>query len=175
MLYQITLQLEHEHSIDSNMIDLLLEWNAEDPVSTYEDNRNTYLSNTSNTYGQGNRNPFIDNPNLATQIWGGAVAEDRWNTVPDTENPTAPTNLTSSNNTNTTIDLIWTASTDNVAVTLYDIYVDGAAYSTSTVNSATVSGLTINTTYNFTVYAKDAAGNKSTVSNTETAYNYKYY
>ena len=66
---------------DSNMVQLFLEWNAEDPVSQYEDNRNTYLGNTSNTYGQGNRNPFIDNPYLATVIWGGPVAENRWPTV----------------------------------------------------------------------------------------------
>lgn len=65
-------------SSDSNMIALLLQWNAEDPVSEYEDRRNTYLGNASNTYGQGNRNPFIDNPYLATVIWGGPTAENRW-------------------------------------------------------------------------------------------------
>ncbi len=156
------------NSIDSNMIDLLLEWNAEDPVSTYEDNRNDYLENTSNTYAQGNRNPFIDNPNLATQIWGGPVAEDRWNTIPDTENPTTPTNLVASNITNTTVDLAWTVSTDNSSVSKYEIFVDGTLYTTSTTNSKTVTGLTKNTAYDFTVYAKDAAGNTSTVSNTET-------
>ena len=66
---------------DSNMITLFLQWNAEDPVSPYEDNRNTYLGNTSNTYGQGNRNPFIDNPYLATVIWGGPTAQNRWPNV----------------------------------------------------------------------------------------------
>ena len=65
-------------AIDPNMIDLFLDWNAEDPVSEFEESRNNYLENTSNTYGQGNRNPFIDNPYLATRIWGGAVAEDIW-------------------------------------------------------------------------------------------------
>ena len=66
---------------DTNMIQLFLQWNAEDPVSLYEDNRNTYHGNTANTYAQGNRNPFIDNPYLATVIWGGPVAENRWPTV----------------------------------------------------------------------------------------------
>lgn len=66
------------NTTDANMIDLLLQWNAEDPVSIYEDQRNTYLGNASNAYGQGNRNPFIDNPYLATLIWGGPVAENRW-------------------------------------------------------------------------------------------------
>jgi endonuclease I len=68
-------------SNDTNMIQLFLQWNAEDPVSLYEDNRNTYHGNTTNTYGQGNRNPFIDNPYLATVIWGGPTAENRWPTV----------------------------------------------------------------------------------------------
>ena len=66
---------------DINMIDIFLRWNAEDPVSQYEDNRNTYLGNTSNSWAQGNRNPFIDNPYLATVIWGGVAAENRWPTV----------------------------------------------------------------------------------------------
>ena len=47
-------------SSDINMPNLLLQWNSEDPVSQYEDNRNTYLGNALNTYSQGNRNPFID-------------------------------------------------------------------------------------------------------------------
>jgi endonuclease I len=66
---------------DANMLDLLLQWNAADPVSQYEDNRNTYLGTTANTYGQGNRNPFIDNPYLATVIWGGPAAQNRWPTL----------------------------------------------------------------------------------------------
>lgn len=63
---------------DSGMPLLLLQWNAEDPVSQHEDNRNSYLGNANNPYGQGNRNPFIDNPYLATKIWGGPMAQDRW-------------------------------------------------------------------------------------------------
>ncbi|WP_396212361.1 endonuclease [Flavobacterium sp.] len=63
---------------DSSLPAILLQWNAEDPVSQYEDVRNTYLGNSSNTFGQGNRNPFIDNPYLATLIWGGPVAQNRW-------------------------------------------------------------------------------------------------
>jgi endonuclease I len=66
---------------DPNMVNLFLQWNAEDPVSEYEDKRNTYLGNASNNYGQGNRNPFIDNPYLATLIWGGPMAQNRWPTV----------------------------------------------------------------------------------------------
>ena len=66
---------------DTDMIDLFLQWNAEDPVSQYEDNRNTYHGNTSNSFAQGNRNPFIDNPYLATAIWGGPTAQNRWPSI----------------------------------------------------------------------------------------------
>ncbi|MEM0542386.1 endonuclease [Flavobacterium sp. j3] len=72
---------------DPSMVNLLLQWNAEDPVSQYEDNRNTYLGNPFNALGQGNRNPFIDNPYLATLIWGGPMAQNRWPTV-FLDNPT---------------------------------------------------------------------------------------
>lgn len=65
-------------STDANLPQVFLQWNADDPISQYEDNRNTYLGTTANPYGQGNRNPFIDNPYLATVIWGGPVAQNRW-------------------------------------------------------------------------------------------------
>lgn len=55
---------------------IFLEWNEEDPVSQYEKNRNTVLQEM-----QGNRNPFIDNPRLATRIWNGPQAEDTWGTL----------------------------------------------------------------------------------------------
>lgn len=65
-------------STPDEMISLFLQWNAEDPVSNIEIARNNYHANTDNTYAQGNRNPFIDNPYLATVIWGGPAAENRW-------------------------------------------------------------------------------------------------
>lgn len=58
---------------DASMIDLFLQWNADDTVSVYETNRNNILETE-----QGNRNPFIDNPYLATIIWDGPVAMDKW-------------------------------------------------------------------------------------------------
>lgn len=54
-------------------LDLFLKWNREDPVSEFEEQRNDVIEGA-----QGNRNPFIDNPYLATLIWGGKDAENRW-------------------------------------------------------------------------------------------------
>lgn len=61
-------------AIDPSMITLFLQWNADDTVSVYETSRNVILEGL-----QGNRNPFIDNPYLATLIWGGQSAQDKWN------------------------------------------------------------------------------------------------
>lgn len=61
------------NSVDANMVNVLLDWNAEDAVSQLELNRNDEIQNW-----QGNRNPFIDNPYIATKIWGGMIAEDTW-------------------------------------------------------------------------------------------------
>ncbi|WP_109301265.1 endonuclease [Aquimarina sp. AU474] len=149
---------------DSNMLQLFLEWNAEDPVSQLELQRNPVLESV-----QGNRNPFIDNPAFATKIWGGPQAEDRFGNTgggEDTVAPGTPSNLVSNNTTETSTILTWNASTDNVGVTGYDIYRDGSLLNTSSTASFNVSGLTANTTYTFFVRAKDAAGNVSAASNT---------
>jgi len=151
-----------------DMIDLFLQWNVEDPVSDFERQRNTYHENTSNPYAQGNRNPFIDNPILATRIWGGPIAEDTWGiyTTGDTEAPTAPTNLTVSNPTTSSLTLSWNAATDNVAVTSYDIYKDGNLSGNTSNTTYTFNNLPSNTTFQFYVIAKDIANNQSPQSNT---------
>ena len=309
---------------DANMIDLFLQWNAEDPVNAFEDNRNIVIAGI-----QGNRNPFIDNPALATQIWGGPQAEDRFggqgsatelfiseyiegssnnkalevanftgnavnlsayslrkqtngsgswtsgyalsgtlndgdvfvlanssassqvtsnanattgnsavtfngndpvglfkngqlidiigtfnggssnfakdvtlrrkssvenpNTLyttsewesfsqntfddlgshtvngggtNDTQAPSTPSNLVASNTSQTSTQLSWSPSTDNVGASGYDVYQGTNLITTTGSTSYNVNGLTANTTYNFTVRAKDAAGNMSAASNT---------
>lgn len=54
--------------------EIFLNWNAEDPPSDHELFRNEVIYEL-----QGNRNPFIDNPALATSLWGGPQAYDAWN------------------------------------------------------------------------------------------------
>ena len=145
------------------MIDLFLDWNVEDPVSDFERQRNTYHENTNNTFAQGNRNPFIDNAYLATRIWGGDDAIDSWGLYinSDTEAPTVPVNVSLSNNTTTSIDATWTASTDNVGVTKYEIYANSVLNGTSANNNYTLTNLDSGNTYAITVLAKDIASNAS--------------
>jgi endonuclease I len=61
------------HTYHAEMPDIFLKWNMEDPVSEHEKIRNEVLETC-----QGNRNPFIDNPYLATVLWGGEPAENTW-------------------------------------------------------------------------------------------------
>ncbi|WP_438988457.1 endonuclease [Polaribacter sp.] len=140
-----------------DMIDLFLKWNVEDPVSDFEKARNTFHENTSNTYAQGNRNPFIDNPYLATRIWGGDAAQDTWGiyTSSDTQAPTKPTNVTLSNITLTSIDLNWTASTDDVGVIGYNVYVNDVLTKQTTTTNTSITDLEAGTSYSFKVIAKD--------------------
>jgi glucose/arabinose dehydrogenase len=82
--------------------------------------------------------------------------------------PTPPGTPTLVSDTANSATIQWTASTDNVGVTGYDIYHDGqlcASVDGSTLQG-TCTGLSPKTTYGFYVNAKDAAGNVSQPSGT---------
>ena len=85
--------------------------------------------------------------------------------TPDTIAPTTPSSVTASATSASKITVSWSASTDNVAVTGYRIYRDGARLTTvGNVTTAQDTGLTPSTTYTYTVDAIDAAGNASAMS-----------
>ena len=79
----------------------------------------------------------------------------------DTQAPTAPTSLAATQVTSSSVTLTWKASTDNVGVTGYSIYQNNVLVKTVTGTTVTLTGLSPNTAYIFTVKAKDAAGNLS--------------
>jgi chitodextrinase len=82
-------------------------------------------------------------------------------TTLDSTKPSAPTNVASSNVTKTGARVTWTAATDNVAVTFYNIYRNGAYVATvsGTTTTYNLTALTAGTSYNITVRALDAAKN----------------
>jgi len=82
-------------------------------------------------------------------------------TGPDTQAPTAPTGLAKTSATQNSIAVSWSASSDNVAVTGYGAYRNGAPVATPTGTSYTFAGLACGTTYALAVDAADAAGNRS--------------
>ncbi|MEY2691973.1 MAG: hypothetical protein RIT03_363 [Bacteroidota bacterium] len=85
-------------------------------------------------------------------------------TLADTTAPTAPV-LSAAGTTSTSTNLSWTAATDNVGVTGYNVYRGGVLLATVTTTTYAATGLTAGTAYSFYVVAKDAAGNLSTASN----------
>lgn len=82
----------------------------------------------------------------------------------DTIAPSAPTGLIASAISDRQINLIWTATTDNVGVTSYQVFRNGTLIGTSSTTSFSDTGLTANTAYTYTVKALDAAGNVSAES-----------
>ncbi|TJZ99404.1 hypothetical protein FCI23_45960 [Actinacidiphila oryziradicis] len=82
----------------------------------------------------------------------------------DTQAPTTPGTPTASTPYTTRVNLSWPASTDNWAVTDYLVYRDGVLAATTPDTSTVVNGETPGQTYQFTVKARDAAGNLSPAS-----------
>jgi len=84
----------------------------------------------------------------------------------DDQSPTAPLELEVTTVSETSVSLAWQASTDNVAVTGYRVYIDGSEAATVTSTSYVAESLISGTQYSFYVTAFDAAGNESEASNT---------
>ena len=83
-------------------------------------------------------------------------------TLNDTTAPSVPTGLSGTAVSMTAIDLTWTASTDNIAVTGYKVFRNGTQIADVTTGTAySDTGLTQNTNYSYTVLAYDADGNQS--------------
>jgi chitodextrinase len=90
-------------------------------------------------------------------------------TPTDNAAPSIPANLTATAISSSQINLGWTASTDNVGVTGYNVYRNGTLIGTSSSSSFNDTGLVASTTYNYTVAAFDAAGNLSGQSTSASA------
>ena len=96
--------------------------------------------------------------------------------LPDTTPPTAPSNLAATATGGTSIALAWTASTDNVGVTGYQVErcpgpgcASFAQVGTASSAAFSDSGLASSTSYSYRVRANDAAGNLSGYSNLASA------
>ena len=137
--------------------------NSASVATTYADT--TVSASTAYTYqviaydARGNNSPASNNASVTTPA------------QPDTTPPSAPANLSATAHASSQIDLSWLASTDNIAVTGYDVYrsVSGSPavrIATVTTTSFGNTGLSGSTTYAYYVVARDAAGNSSIASTT---------
>ena len=128
------------------------------PVTSYADtsvvNGTTYAYKVRAFDAAGNRSGFSNTQTVTT---------------PDTQNPTPPTNLVATVVTSTRVDLTWTAGSDNVGVTNYEIFRGGSLLTTvGNVTSYSDTTVLAGATYSYQVRAMDAATNRSTLSNTAT-------
>jgi len=82
---------------------------------------------------------------------------------PDIQAPSAPSNLTNTGASETSLSLSWSASTDNVGVAGYDVYRNGGKLGSTASTSYTFSGLACGTNYTLGVAAYDTSGNHSAV------------
>ncbi|MCU7934899.1 MAG: fibronectin type III domain-containing protein [Candidatus Thiodiazotropha sp. (ex Dulcina madagascariensis)] len=108
---------------------------------------------------------------LASQIAAFRPEKDNGGggTTQDTEPPTVPGNLSVEQVTESSISFGWRPSTDNNAVTGYEVLRDGNQVATVSVPSFSDQGLDAGTTYSYNVLAFDAANNRSALSDVLTA------
>ncbi len=66
-------------------VSMLLDWSRRDPVDQKEIDRNNVVEQY-----QGNRNPFVDFPELAEYIWGSRITETFYIDEQETSDPTPP-------------------------------------------------------------------------------------
>jgi hypothetical protein len=135
----------------------------QDPLFT---NSQLQINNASPSLDAG---VVLPNFNDSTSAWSfSGVGPDAGafevNGIADAMAPSTPTGLSAPTLTASTVNLIWTASTDNVAVAGYRVFRNGAQVGTSTGPSFLDVGLNSLVAYSYTVSAFDAAGNNSGVS-----------
>jgi chitodextrinase len=119
------------------------------------------------TYNIGIQTPGTTSLSFASIESGANAAQLIVNVViPDTEAPSIPAGLSANAASATQVDLAWQASSDNVGVSGYTIYRNGAVLVTASGSSLTYSDGSVSpsTTYTYSVDAFDAAGNHSAQS-----------
>lgn len=96
--------------------------------------------------------------------WSAFSALLNVTTSTDSSPPTVPERLVATDVILQGFTLSWGASIDDVAVTAYEVFRNGASLGTTALPTINVTGLALNTAYTMTVRARDAAGNWSTLS-----------
>lgn len=106
---------------------------------------------------------------LVSNVIQGSWIHDHYigpadDSTPDSTPPSVPSGLASADITTTGFTVTWSAATDNVGVTGYEVFLGGVSQGVVSVTSKTFTGLSSSTTYSVTVRARDAAGNWSSQS-----------
>ena len=97
----------------------------------------------------------------AGNVSSRAIASVATSACPDVAAPSVPSGLSTSGVGQSAVTLSWSASSDNVGVTGYRLYLGGGQVGTSLTTSYVFAGLACGTSYTLGVAALDAAGNVS--------------
>jgi chitodextrinase len=111
-------------------------------------------------------NAALSFPTRESGVNSAQLVLDLQTGAPDTEAPSVPAGLTAAAPTSSQVNLTWAASSDNVGVTGYTIYRNGASLGTVSGTTQAYSDTTVSpsTSYTYTVDAFDLADNHSAQS-----------
>ena len=121
----------YTYGFKTSYLNMLLKWHKQDPVSTWEINRNNNVEDE-----QGNRNPFIDHPSWVDLIWGGTYGASNTNGESISSNTTVVNGVTTTSGT--------PSATISLDKTSQSVAVDG----TFTIKATTSDNTSVNWTKN---------------------------
>ena len=158
-------------SVDAGI--LRFSWNAVEVESQTLNNGDTLFSIRYNIVGQEGESSLIEitNDPIAIEVTD-LNYEEKEVTVnsglievtPDTMSPTVPTGLSATPTSHSQVDLSWGASSDNVGVSGYEVYRNGAEVASVNATTYSDTGLVAETEYSYQVRAVDSSGNVSALS-----------
>ena len=159
MATPLAISLEWNAASDNNVVGSYLIYRDGELIDTtmetvYADS--SVISGNSYTYRVKAMDKAENESEFSNQVTASAV---------DTESPSAPSNLILILNTSDSITVSWSASSDNIGIAGYVVYRDGVEKATVTDLSYTDVSVIGGNTYNYSVSARDEAGNESVMSN----------
>lgn len=120
------------------------------------------LGNTLTLTGTGTVAVMATQPGNENYV--AASQSQSFTVVADTTAPSAPAGLAASEVLATSVRLSWSASSDNIGVANYEVTGSGITTRTVAGTSSRISGLLPQTSYTFSVKARDGAGNLSSAT-----------
>ena len=124
---------------------------------------------------------YWQGPSIARQLVPDSAFTEKFSLPSDNIAPAAPTNLKASFTSRNFIELAWNKATDNIGVTGYEVWINGAKKYQTADTTIKADSLTAGSAYTFRVKAFDAAGNLSAFSDSlrvtaaANGLKYKYY
>lgn len=113
----------------------------------------------------GKQLPTQNQPGFTREVTGWYDGSTWYDTDPRVvTKPSAPSNLSVSAKSDTTVTLTWNASTDSTGIAGYDVYRNNVKVGSPTVATYKDTGLTAGTTYTYKVIARSQSGGTSDTS-----------